>query len=68
MCALEWTASLLAWRHSSHAMLHASVDLKAGASRVHCRSNLMTSARRWLNRVCNTSAVTGAPLVASLLP
>eukprot|EP00965_Chrysotila_dentata_P130406 4311778-Pleurochrysis_carterae.AAC.2 len=49
-------------------MLRAGVDHEAGASRVHCGSSLITSARRWLNRVCKTSAVIGAPFVASLLP
>eukprot|EP00965_Chrysotila_dentata_P114018 3770360-Pleurochrysis_carterae.AAC.1 len=68
MCALECTASLLALRQSSHAILRASVAHASGASRVHCGSSSMVSARRWLKRACSKSAVIAAPLVDSRLP
>eukprot|EP00965_Chrysotila_dentata_P103314 3410028-Pleurochrysis_carterae.AAC.1 len=49
-------------------MLRASVAHVSGASFVHCGKSLITSARRWLNRVCNSSAVIAAPFDDSRLP
>eukprot|EP00965_Chrysotila_dentata_P087695 2895302-Pleurochrysis_carterae.AAC.1 len=68
MWAFEWTASLLALRQSAHAILRASVAHTLDASRVHCGSNLMVSARRWLKRACSNSAGIAAPLDDSRLP
>eukprot|EP00965_Chrysotila_dentata_P177564 5865809-Pleurochrysis_carterae.AAC.1 len=68
MCALEWTASLFALRQSSYAMFNASFAHASDASLVHCGNILMTSARQWLKRACNSSAVIAAPFVDSRLP
>eukprot|EP00965_Chrysotila_dentata_P036250 1207359-Pleurochrysis_carterae.AAC.1 len=65
MCASEWTASLFAWRQSSHAKLRAIVAHAFGASRVHCGKCFSTSARLWLKRACRSSAVIVVSLVDS---
>eukprot|EP00965_Chrysotila_dentata_P073138 2417236-Pleurochrysis_carterae.AAC.1 len=44
------------------------MQYSSGASLVHCGNSLMTSARRWLKRASNSSAVITAPLVDSRLP
>eukprot|EP00965_Chrysotila_dentata_P151042 4991672-Pleurochrysis_carterae.AAC.1 len=67
MCAFECTASLFAWRKSSHAKFRAIVAHAFGASRVHCGKCFSTSARLWLKRACKSSAVIDVPLVDSLL-
>eukprot|EP00965_Chrysotila_dentata_P118063 3902305-Pleurochrysis_carterae.AAC.1 len=64
-CADECTASLFACKQSSHAMLRAMPAHAFGASRVHCGSSRSTSARRWLKRVCSSSAVICVPLICS---
>eukprot|EP00965_Chrysotila_dentata_P027848 925489-Pleurochrysis_carterae.AAC.1 len=49
-------------------MFRASVAHASGESLVHCGNSLMTSARRWLKRACDSSAVIAAPFVDSRLP
>eukprot|EP00965_Chrysotila_dentata_P092742 3061527-Pleurochrysis_carterae.AAC.1 len=68
ICAFECTASLFAWRQSSHAKLRAIVAHAFDASRVHCGKCFSTSARLWLKRACRSSAVIVVPLVDSWLP
>eukprot|EP00965_Chrysotila_dentata_P062838 2081768-Pleurochrysis_carterae.AAC.1 len=67
MCAFECTASLFAWRQSSHAKLRAIVAHAFGASRRACRSSaviVVPLVDLWLS--CVTTAGEAAVMVLAV--